>query len=188
MLYQEYLKLKKEHEKQGRLEHYQKTRTLAKPKTKLFHVIVLSVVFLILLSALCIILLNFGGLLQKILLTVFSVFIFSEIYLRFLGVKIVKCYQHYAKEETRRRCLCVPSCSEYAILCFKKYELVILPEFFARLARAGQEIYLHKIKKDLKLGDVVRIADQNGFFAVGEVRDFGEDNKEVLAIKPIRQF
>ena len=71
---------------------------------------------------------------------------------------------------------------------FKKYELVILPEFFARLARAGQEIYLHKIKKDLKLGDVVRIADQNGFFAVGEVRDFGEDNKEVLAIKPIRQF
>jgi tRNA pseudouridine55 synthase len=68
---------------------------------------------------------------------------------------------------------------------FKKYELVVLPEFFARLAKSGQEIYLHKIKKDLKLGDVVRIADQNGFFAVGEVREF---ENSLLAIKPIRQF
>lgn len=67
---------------------------------------------------------------------------------------------------------------------FKKYELVSLSDFFARLARAGQEIYLHKIKKDLKLGDVVRIADKNGFFAVGEVREY-EDGP---AIKPIRQF
>ena len=68
---------------------------------------------------------------------------------------------------------------------FEKYELVTLPEFFARLAKAGQEIYLHKIKKDLKLGDVVRIADVNGFFAVGEVKEFEEGK---LAIKPIRQF
>lgn len=68
---------------------------------------------------------------------------------------------------------------------FKKYELVTLPDFFARLAHSGQEIYLHKIKKDFKLGDVVRIADSNGFFAVGEVKEF--DNG-LLAIKPIRQF
>ena len=67
---------------------------------------------------------------------------------------------------------------------FEKYELVTLPDFFARLARAGQEIYLHKIKKELKLGDVVRIADKNGFFAVGEVKEFDAG----YAIKPIRQF
>ena len=67
---------------------------------------------------------------------------------------------------------------------FKKYELISLSDFFARLARAGQEIYLHKIKKDLKLGDVVRIADKNGFFAVGEVREYADGP----AIKPIRQF
>ena len=67
---------------------------------------------------------------------------------------------------------------------FKKYELVTLGDFFARLAHAGQEIYLHKIKKSFKAGDVVRIADSLGFFAVGEVREF-EDG---LAIKPIRQF
>ena len=50
--------------------------------------------------------------------------VFSDFYLRFLGIKAVECYQHYAKEETRRKCLCVPSCSEYAILCLKKYELI----------------------------------------------------------------
>ena len=66
----------------------------------------------------------------------------------------------------------------------KKYECVILPEFFSRLAHAGQEIYLHKIKKDYKVGTVLRIADADGFFAVGEVKEFDGG----LAIKPIRQF
>ena len=48
----------------------------------------------------------------------------SECLLRLIGIKVVECYQHYAKEETRRNCLCIPSCSEYAILCLKKYELI----------------------------------------------------------------
>jgi tRNA pseudouridine55 synthase len=67
---------------------------------------------------------------------------------------------------------------------FKKYESVNLTDFFSRLARAGQEIYLHKIKKSFSVGTVLRIADSEGFFAVGEVREF-EDG---LAIKPIKQF
>lgn len=67
---------------------------------------------------------------------------------------------------------------------FKKYELVTLPDFFARLAHSGLEIYLHKIKKSYEAGTVLRIADSNGFFAVGEVREFDQG----LAIKPIRQF
>ena len=57
-------------------------------------------------------------------------------------------------------------------------------KFFARLAKSGLEIYLHKIKKSFKVGDVVRIADSDGFFAVGEVREFPDGP----AIKPIRQF
>ena len=67
---------------------------------------------------------------------------------------------------------------------FKKYDSVTLPDFFARLAHSGLEIYLHKIKKDYKAGTVLRIADKDGFFAVGEVREF----EGGLAIKPIRQF
>ena len=67
---------------------------------------------------------------------------------------------------------------------FKKYECVTLTDFYSRLAKAGQQIYLHKIKKDYKVGTVLRIADNDGFFAVGEVKEFDDG----LAIKPIRQF
>jgi tRNA U55 pseudouridine synthase TruB len=61
---------------------------------------------------------------------------------------------------------------------------VILPPFFARLARAGQEIYLKKLKISLDIGEQVRLADAEGFFALGEVREF----EGGAAIKPIRQF
>ena len=61
---------------------------------------------------------------------------------------------------------------------------VKLPDFFARLAHSGLEIYLKKIHLDLPTGALVRLADENGFFALGEVREY-EDGK---AIKPIRQF
>ena len=67
---------------------------------------------------------------------------------------------------------------------FRKYESLTLSDFFSRRAHAGQEIYLHKIGKSFPVGTVLRISDQNGFFAVGEVREF----EEGLAIKPIRQF
>jgi len=61
---------------------------------------------------------------------------------------------------------------------------VKLPAFFARLAHSGLEIYLKKINLDLPLGTRVRLSDDKGFFALGEVREY-EDGK---AIKPIRQF
>ncbi len=67
---------------------------------------------------------------------------------------------------------------------FKKYPEVVLPEFFSRLARCGLEIYLKKIKLDASEGEIFRLKDERGFFAVGEVRRFDEG----LAIKPIRQF
>lgn len=67
---------------------------------------------------------------------------------------------------------------------FEKYEILRLEPFFARLAHSGLEIYLHKIGKNLDTGCRVRLYDENGFFAVGEVREF-ENGR---AIKPIRQF
>lgn len=67
---------------------------------------------------------------------------------------------------------------------FKNKQRVELSDFFARLARCGQQIYLSKIKKEISVSEIVRLYDANGFFAVGEVREY-EDG---LAIKPIRQF
>ena len=67
---------------------------------------------------------------------------------------------------------------------FRKYREVKLSDFFARLAHSGLEIYLKKIELNLPLGELVRLSDANGFFALGEVRDF----EGGAAIKPIKQF
>lgn len=61
---------------------------------------------------------------------------------------------------------------------------VDLPPFFARLGRAGAEIYQRKIGTALPLGARVRLRDADGFFALGEVREF----ETGLAIKPIKMF
>ncbi len=67
---------------------------------------------------------------------------------------------------------------------FEKHKAVNLSDFFARLAHSGLEIYLKKIGVDLPLGERVRLYDKNGFFALGEVREY-EDG---AAIKPIKQL
>ena len=67
---------------------------------------------------------------------------------------------------------------------FRDKRQVILPDFFARLAHSGLEIYLRKIGEDIPLGTLVTLYDRDGFFALGEVREY-EDG---AAIKPIRQF
>ena len=67
---------------------------------------------------------------------------------------------------------------------FKDKRKIVLPPFFARLARCGVEIYLKKINTDAELGEQLTLYDSTDFFALGEVREF-EDG---LAIKPIKQF
>ncbi len=67
---------------------------------------------------------------------------------------------------------------------FRALPKVTLPDFFSRLAHSGLEIYQKKIGTEFDTGTRVAIFDKDGFFAVGEVRDF-EGGK---AIKPIRQF
>ena len=44
---------------------------------------------------------------------------------KYMAIGAVKLYQHYAPEEIRRRCLFMPTCSEYAILAIRKYGGVI---------------------------------------------------------------
>ena len=67
---------------------------------------------------------------------------------------------------------------------FKSEKRITLSPFFARLARCGVEIYLKKIGVSLELGERVTLFDENGFFALGEVREF----ESGAAIKPIKQF
>lgn len=45
--------------------------------------------------------------------------------LRMAAIGCIRLYQHYAPENVRRRCLFMPTCSEYAILVIKKYGVII---------------------------------------------------------------
>ena len=67
---------------------------------------------------------------------------------------------------------------------FCDLEAVKLSDFYARLCRSGCEIYQRKIGTNLPVGTRVRICDKNGFFALGEVREYDEGT----AIKSIKLF
>ena len=61
---------------------------------------------------------------------------------------------------------------------------LLLPPFFAGLAHNGCEIYLHKLGVSLPAGTRCRLADADGFFALGEVVPFPDGD----AVKPLKQF
>ena len=67
---------------------------------------------------------------------------------------------------------------------FSDLDKVHLPEFFEKLAHSGLEIYQKKIGTNYPVGTRVRIYGKEGFFALGEVREYGDGT----AIKPIKQF
>ncbi len=67
---------------------------------------------------------------------------------------------------------------------FRNERELTLPPFFSRLARCGVEIYLKKINFKAEPLERIKLFDSDGFFALGEVREF----EQGLAIKPIKQF
>ncbi len=63
-----------------------------------------------------------------------SVLIWVSILLKPFSIELVRCYQRYANERVRRCCLCMPTCSEYALLVLKRYWLpVALFKIYRRL-------------------------------------------------------
>ena len=67
---------------------------------------------------------------------------------------------------------------------FGGYKILRLPDFFASLSRSGCQIYLKKLGIDLEISQRVRLYDKDGFFSLGEVREFPEGK----AVKPIKKF
>ena len=118
---------RKEYEKQQKLEAIVNARILYRPKIKKWQVaICFATLPFLLFAAIYFPVASSLPLLLKLISSILSSIIVIEVYLRFCCILVVKCYQHYAKEETRRRCKCVPSCSEYAILSLKRvYPLLI---------------------------------------------------------------
>ena len=67
---------------------------------------------------------------------------------------------------------------------FAELEAVTLSDFYARLCRSGCEIYQKKIGYSLPVGTKVRMCDKDGFFALGEVREYPDGT----AIKAVKLF
>ncbi len=61
---------------------------------------------------------------------------------------------------------------------------VVLPPFFARLGHCGALLYQAKLRTAYPCGTRVRLADAEGFFALGEA----VEDAQGAAIKPIKQF
>ena len=112
---------RREYKRQKKLEIFVNSRVLKRPKIKKWQVTANFVIlpFLLFLEIYFAIVIK-CNLLAKISFIVGSSFFITEIYLRFCLLGVVKCYQRYAKSDTRKRCKCIPSCSEYAIICLKK--------------------------------------------------------------------
>lgn len=78
----------------------------------------------------------------KILHLVTSVVMFL-IFLKKICIVLIKLYQRYASDETRRKCTMMPSCSEYALLAMEKYNIFrALHKTYIRLTRKCRGSYV----------------------------------------------
>lgn len=118
---------RKEYKKQKILENIVNTRVLNRPKIKKWQVAIVIAILPFLLGFLIYICLaTQRSLALKLIFLQISIIFIFEIYIRFCLVCVVKCYQAYAKRETRKRCKCVPSCSQYAVLSLKRVFPLVL--------------------------------------------------------------
>ncbi len=76
------------------------------------------------------------------------------------------------------RCACLVPLERF----FAELPSVELPDFYARLARNGAEIYLGKIKCTLPTGTHVRLSRGGEFFALGRVDEY-PDGQAIKALK-----
>ena len=106
------------------LEKYAMERTLPRPKTNAWTISVLVLIYLVfsyLIAFVAICFFEISG--YRWIVYLLSYVAVALLFLKIFCIKLIECYQHYAKEQTRRRCVCVPSCSEYAIAVLKKYNV-----------------------------------------------------------------
>ena len=111
-------------EEQEKLERYIQTRPLPRPKTTIVSIsawifIYLFISFAVAVAIIC----AFHIANYKWLVYLGSYIVFAFMFLKRICIKSIECYQHYAKEKTRRKCVCIPSCSEYSIAVLKKYNI-----------------------------------------------------------------
>ncbi len=138
---------RKEYERQKKLEQIVNSRVLIRPNVKKWQVATcFAILPFLLFSFLFFSLTATVATETKILLVFLEVLFIVEVYLRLCFIILVKYYQKTAREETRRRCLCIPSCSEYALISLKK----LFPIIFA-LLKIRKRLYATCDGKEYKI-------------------------------------
>lgn len=112
-------------------EHYRRYHELARPKTDIWYLLkglfVLGVFSLLFSSSVVAVLadmkiiewekFSFNDFCNILIPVVVVLFILMA---KQAMIVCIELYQHYASEETRRKCVCMPSCSTYALMVLRK--------------------------------------------------------------------
>ncbi len=107
------------------IRNYVFQQSLHKPKTNYLTLALILFLHVIISFLLAFILDTISYTLPSLLIYIMCFFCVFFLFSNFLCIKLVECYQHYAHIDIRRACLCMPTCSEYAISVLKKYFLPI---------------------------------------------------------------
>ena len=114
-------------DEQNEIKKYIIEKNLSRPKTNIFTLLMIVSIY-VLIAFVCS---YFTVLIFNIVDYIGWIYVFYYAFgffmiAKLLCIKSVECYQHYAKEDIRRRCLCQPTCSEYALEVLKRYFLFVL--------------------------------------------------------------
>ena len=117
--------MEKEKTEEEIVREYVLLRPLKRPKTNILHLIALLILYIVIcfcLSKYIIYITQTKNQIFVFFITYFVVFLCIG---RLTLTVVVKCYQRYAPEKIRRKCRCMPTCSEYAIAVLKKHCLFV---------------------------------------------------------------
>lgn len=115
-------------------EYYKRYRKLARPKTRIYNLlafIIAIAIFSFLISAFIAFIFQNMEIIEKDISFDNFFFLCGHIFILLLVLSAKKItilsillYQHYATEYTRRKCMCMPSCSVYALMVLRKFNYI----------------------------------------------------------------
>lgn len=100
-------------------------RPLIRPKTSILNVLIIFLPYVTLCWVLASMCIKYFNIRHRVLMYFIVYFVCFCVISKILFIQLIKCYQHYAPEHIRRKCLCKPTCSEYAIAVLKKYLTIV---------------------------------------------------------------
>ena len=103
------------------IRNYIFKHSLYKPKTNYLTVALIILLHIVISFLLAFIIDTVTYALPPVLIYIACFFFVFFLFSNLLCIKLVECYQHYASIDIRRACLCMPTCSEYAISVLKKH-------------------------------------------------------------------